>query len=211
MLLHRLVGLADTVGPRPPILGVVPETPPALTIPARLLPRDGRFGSGPSKVRTAQLEALAGPSASLMGTSHRQAPVRALVGRVRAGLSALLGLPDDYEIVLGNGGSTAFWDLATLCLVDDVAAFGTFGEFGAKFAAAAGRAPFLGSPVVSTVAPGEVSVPTFVDGADAYAWPHNETSTGVMAPVQTCCRLTGAGRARPRRRHVGRGWPARST
>jgi len=86
--------------------------------------------------------------------------------------------------VLGNGGSSAFWDLATLCLVDDVAAFGVFGEFGAKFAAAATRAPFLGSPVVSTVAPGQMSVPAFVDGADAYAWPHNETSTGVVAPVR---------------------------
>ncbi|WP_426594361.1 phosphoserine transaminase [Cellulomonas sp. McL0617] len=156
----------------------------AITIPAHLLPADGRFGSGPSKVRAAQLEALVGSSAALMGTSHRQAPVRALVGRVRAGLAALLDLPADYEIVLGNGGSSAFWDVATLCLVDDVAAFGTFGEFGAKFAAAAARAPFLAEPVVSAVPPGEVSVPAFVDGADTYAWPHNETSTGVVAPVR---------------------------
>ncbi|WP_231505297.1 phosphoserine transaminase [Cellulomonas sp. URHE0023] len=159
------------------------------TIPTHLLPADGRFGSGPSKVRAAQVQALAGPAAALLGTSHRQAPVRALVARVRAGLSTLLDLPDGYEIVLGNGGSSAFWDVATLCLVDDVAAFGTFGEFGAKFAAAARRAPFLGSPVINAVAPGEVSVPTFVDGADAYAWPHNETSTGVVAPVR---RVTGS-------------------
>lgn len=162
----------------------MPDERAPLTIPAHLLPADGRFGSGPSKVRAAQLEALAGTSAALMGTSHRQAPVRALVGRVRAGLSALLDLPDGYEVVLGNGGSSAFWDVATLCLVDDVAAFGTFGEFGAKFAAAAGRAPFLGTPVVTAVPPGEVSVPAFVDGADTYAWPHNETSTGVVAPVR---------------------------
>jgi phosphoserine aminotransferase len=167
----------------------VPDDHAALTIPPHLLPHDGRFGSGPSKVRTAQLEALAGTSAALMGTSHRQAPVRALVGRVRAGLSALLGLPDDYEIVLGNGGSSAFGDVATLCLVDDVAAFATFGEFGAKFAAAATRAPFLGSPVITAAAPGEVSVPAFAEGVDTYAWPHNETSTGVVAPVR---RVTGS-------------------
>ena len=184
VLQHRLVGPADMLGRATAYPRHVPDDHAAPDDPAHLLPSDGRFGSGPSKVRAAQLEALAGPSAALLGTSHRQAPVRALVGRVRAGLSALLDLPDGYEIVLGNGGSSAFWDVATLCLVDDVAAFGTFGEFGAKFAAAATRAPFLGSPVVSAVAPGEVSVPTFVDGADAYAWPHNETSTGVVAPVR---------------------------
>ena len=155
-----------------------------ITIPAHLLPADGRFGSGPSKIRRAQVDALAGEGAALLGTSHRQAPVRALVGRVRAGLAALLGLPDGYEIVLGNGGSTLFWDVATVCLVEDRAAFGTFGEFGAKIAAAAARAPFVGEPVVTTAAPGGVAVPSFVDGVDTYAWPHNETSTGVMAPVR---------------------------
>jgi len=155
-----------------------------ITIPAHLLPADGRFGSGPSKIRRAQVDALAGEGAALLGTSHRQAPVRALVGRVRAGLAALLGLPDGYEIVLGNGGSTLFWDVATVCLVEDRAAFGTFGEFGAKFAAAAARAPFVGEPVVTTAAPGGVAVPSFADGVDTYAWPHNETSTGVTAPVR---------------------------
>lgn len=155
-----------------------------ITIPAHLLPSDGRFGSGPSKIRRAQLDALAGPAAALLGTSHRQAPVRALVGRVRAGLAALLDLPDGYEIVLGNGGSTLFWDVATLCLIEDRAAFGTFGEFGAKFAAAATRAPFIGEPVVTSVAPGGVAVPVLADGVDTYAWPHNETSTGVVAPVR---------------------------
>ena len=155
-----------------------------ITIPAHLLPADGRFGSGPSKIRQAQVDALAGPAASLLGTSHRQAPVRALVGRVRAGLAALLGLPDGYEIVLGNGGSTLFWDVATLCLIQDRAAFGTFGEFGAKFATAATRAPFVGEPVVTSAAPGGVAVPALADGVDTYAWPHNETSTGVVAPVR---------------------------
>lgn len=155
-----------------------------ITIPAHLLPSDGRFGSGPSKIRRAQVDALAGPAAALLGTSHRQAPVRALVGRVRAGLAALLDLPDGYEIVLGNGGSTLFWDVATLCLIEDRAAFGTFGEFGAKFAAAATRAPFIGEPVVTSVAPGGVAVPVLADGVDTYAWPHNETSTGVVAPVR---------------------------
>jgi phosphoserine aminotransferase len=157
--------------------------PHEITIPAHLLPGDGRFGSGPSKVRRAQVDALAGPESVLLGTSHRQAPVRALVGRVRAGLAALLELPDGYEVVLGNGGSTLFWDVATLCLLQDRAAFGTFGEFGAKFAAAATRAPFLGDPVVTSAAPGDVAVPVLTDGVDAYAWPHNETSTGVVAPV----------------------------
>lgn len=155
-----------------------------ITIPAHLLPADGRFGSGPSKVRQAQVDVLAGPAAALLGTSHRQAPVRALVGRVRAGLAALLDLPDGYEVVLGNGGSTLFWDVATLCLIEDRAAFGTFGEFGAKFAAAAARAPFVGEPVVTSAAPGGVAVPVLEDGVDAYAWPHNETSTGVVAPVR---------------------------
>lgn len=155
-----------------------------ITIPAHLLPTDGRFGSGPSKIRRAQVDALAGPAASLLGTSHRQAPVRALVGRVRAGLAALLELPDGYEIVLGNGGSTLFWDVATLCLIEDRAAFGTFGEFGAKFASAATRAPFVGEPVLSSAAPGGVAVPAFADGVDTYAWPQNETSTGVVAPVR---------------------------
>ncbi|WP_291881258.1 phosphoserine transaminase [Cellulomonas sp.] len=160
------------------------DAPPAITLPAHLLPRDGRFGSGPSKVRSEQLDSLAGPGAALMGTSHRQAPVRALVGRVRAGLAALFDAPDGYEVVLGNGGSTAFWDVATLCLVEQRSAHAAFGEFGAKFAAAAARAPFLGEPVVTTAPPGQVTVPEHVDGVDVYAWAHNETSTGVVAPVR---------------------------
>jgi len=160
------------------------DAPPAITLPAHLLPRDGRFGSGPSKVRREQLDSLAGPGAALMGTSHRQAPVRSLVGRVRAGLSALFDAPDGYEVVLGNGGSSAFWDVATLCLVEQRSAHAAFGEFGAKFAAATARAPFLGEPVVTTVPPGRAVVPEHADGVDVYAWAHNETSTGVVAPVR---------------------------
>ncbi|WP_454051022.1 phosphoserine transaminase [Cellulomonas sp. Marseille-Q8402] len=159
-------------------------TPPPVQIPAHLLPADGRFGSGPGKVRDAQVRALAAAGRSLLGTSHRQAPVRSLVRRVRAGLAELFDLPDGYEVVLGNGGSTAFWDLATLCLVEQRSAHAVFGEFGGKFAAAAARAPFLGDPVLTEAAPGTSAVPTAVDGVDAYAWPHNETSTGAIAPVR---------------------------
>jgi phosphoserine aminotransferase len=158
---------------------------PALpTIPASLLPADGRFGSGPAKVRDAQVEALSAAGRTLLGTSHRQAPVRAVVGRVRAGLADLFSLPEGYEVVLGNGGTTAFWDAATLCLVEQRSAHAVFGEFGAKFAAAAARAPFLGDPVLTEVTPGTSAVPAPVEGVDAYAWPHNETSTGAIAPVR---------------------------
>ncbi|MCC2334233.1 phosphoserine transaminase [Cellulomonas wangsupingiae] len=155
-----------------------------LTIPSDLLPRDGRFGSGPSKVRAAQVDALAAQGTTLLGTSHRQAPVRHLVGRVRAGLASLFDLPPGYEVVLGNGGSTLFWDVATLCLVQERAAHATFGEFGAKFAAATARAPFLADPHVVRAPAGQMVVPTATPGVDVYAWPHNETSTGVVAPVR---------------------------
>ena len=163
---------------------VTATTPPSVQIPAHLLPSDGRFGSGPAKVRDAQVRALADAGRSLLGTSHRQAPVRSLVRRVRAGLAELFDLPDGYEVALGNGGSTAFWDLATLCLVEQRSAHAVFGEFGGKFAAAARRAPFLADPVLTQVAPGTSAVPTAVDGVDVYAWPHNETSTGAVAPVR---------------------------
>ncbi|GEA89818.1 phosphoserine transaminase [Cellulomonas cellasea] len=168
----------------------MPEAPdtapaiPAITVPADLLPVDGRFGSGPSKVRAAQVEALASVGRTLLGTSHRQPPVRALVGRVRAGLAELFDLPDGYEVALGNGGSTAFWDLATLCLVRERSQHASFGEFGAKFATAAARAPFLGEPTVRTAPPGQLALPEPEDGVDVYAYPHNETSTGVAAPVR---------------------------
>src|SRR5690606_21295094 len=150
-------------------------------IPTELLPGDGRFGCGPSKVRPAQLEALTA-SAGLLGTSHRQAPVKDLVGRVRSGLAELFRLPDGYEVVLGNGGSTAFWDAAVHSLISTRSQHLAFGEFGAKFAAAA-HTPFLVPPRVITAPPGTRSQPEPDDGYDIYAWPHNETSTGVMAPV----------------------------
>lgn len=155
---------------------------PSLVIPSDLLPADGRFGCGPSKVRREQLAHLAAEGPKLLGTSHRQAPVKQLVGRVRTGLAELFSLPDGYEVVLGNGGSTAFWDAAASGLIDRRAQLCSFGEFGQKFAIEAG-APWLETPDVRKAAPGSRSTPEVVTGVDVYAWPHNETSTGVMSPV----------------------------
>jgi phosphoserine aminotransferase len=155
----------------------------SIPIPAELLPGDGRFGCGPSKVRPEALRALATDGAALLGTSHRQAPVRGLVRQVREGLAELFDLPDGYEVVLGNGGSTAFWDAAVLGLVRRRSAHGSFGEFSAKFASAVAGAPFLDDPVVTTAPPGSLALPEARPGVDVYAWAHNETSTGVMAPV----------------------------
>ncbi|MGZ4448605.1 MAG: phosphoserine transaminase [Nocardioides sp.] len=155
----------------------------ALTIPADLLPADGRFGAGPSKIQPAHLDALAATGTSLMGTSHRQAPVRDLVGRVRSGLADLFTLPDGYEIVLGNGGATAFWDIATYGLVRERSQHLAFGEFSSKFAKAAQAAPWLGDPTVISADPGSRPVAVAEEGVDVYAWAHNETSTAVMAPV----------------------------
>jgi phosphoserine aminotransferase len=160
-----------------------------ITIPDHLLPTDGRFGSGPSKVRLEAVQALAATGTSLLGTSHRQAPVRDLVGRVREGVSALFDLPEGYEVVLGNGGATAFWDIATFGLIRERSQHLSFGEFSAKFASAAEQAPFLGDPTVVRSAPGTRPRPTAEAGVDVYAWAHNETSTGVMAPVR---RVEGA-------------------
>lgn len=154
-----------------------------LTIPAALLPADGRFGCGPSRVRDAQIDALVAASRTLLGTSHRQRPVRALVGSVKQGLAALLGAPDGYEVVVGNGGSTAFWDAAAFGLIERRSAHGTWGEFGSKFAKAA-SAPWLAAPAITEAAPGSRAEVAAVAGADVYAWPHNETSTGVAAPVR---------------------------
>jgi phosphoserine aminotransferase len=156
----------------------------SLTIPAALLPRDGRFGSGPSKVRSGQLAALTGSGAGIMGTSHRQAPVKAVVNRVRTGLSQLFSLPDGYEIVLGNGGSTCFWDIAAFNLVRDRAQFLVFGEFGSKFAEGVAAAPFTGEPVILSAEPGSAPDWAPAAGLDLYATPHNETSTGVARPVR---------------------------
>ena len=154
-----------------------------ILIPADLLPADGRFGAGPSKVPASRLEALAATGRDLMGTSHRQAPVRAQVGRVREGLSSLFSLPDGYEVVLGNGGATAFWDIATAGLIERRSQHLTFGEFSAKFATAARSAPWLEDPSVITADPGSRPVAVAEAGIDAYCWAHNETSTAVMAPV----------------------------
>ena len=153
-------------------------------IPPALLPADGRFGCGPSKVRTDQLEALFTPL--LMGTSHRAAPVRRVVADLKEGLRALLSVPDGYEVVLGNGGASAFWDAACACLISSRAAFGSWGAFGAKFAASAKRAPHLASPLIDEARAGSLVTLAPRDpeqGVDAYAYPHNETSTGVASPV----------------------------
>ena len=155
-----------------------------LQIPAALKPADGRFGCGPSKVSPEQLAHLAGAGSALMGTSHRQAPVKQLVGRVRAGLAELFALPDGYEVVLGNGGTTAFWDAAAAGLVRERALHLTFGEFSHKFASVTKGAPFLADPIVIGAEPGDAPEPTSDPSADAVAWAHNETSTGAMVPVQ---------------------------
>ncbi len=155
----------------------------SISIPSELLPKDGRFGCGPSKVRPEALSALAGAGAELMGTSHRQAPVKRLVGRVREGLGQLFDLPDGYQVVLGNGGTTAFWDAATIGLVRRKSAHGTYGEFSAKFASGVAEAPFLDAPVIAKAEPGSLALPAGEPGVDVYGWAHNETSTGVMAPV----------------------------
>ena len=160
-----------------------------IRIPADLLPADGRFGSGPSKVRKAQIDALAGVWQSYLGTSHRQKTVKSQVGRLRAGMSELFALPEGYEVVLGNGGSTAFWDVATFGLIRDRAQFLTFGEFGAKFASGVKAAPFLGEPTVLKAEPGSAPMFAAEAGIDAYCTPHNETSTGVAIPP---ARVAGA-------------------
>ncbi|MFL6147961.1 MAG: phosphoserine transaminase, partial [Pseudonocardiaceae bacterium] len=160
-----------------------------LTIPAGLKPADGRFGCGPSKVRPEQLAALATTGASLMGTSHRQKPVKSLVGRIRAGLSDLFSLPEGYQVVLGNGGTTAFWDAAALGLVRNRSLHLTYGEFSAKFGAVTARAPFLADPVLVSAPPGDAPAPVADPSCDLIGWAHNETSTGVMVPV---CRPAGS-------------------
>ena len=161
----------------------------SVTIPANLLPKDGRFGAGPSKVRPEQMDALAAASATLLGTSHRQAPVKNLVGSVRNGLSEFFRAPEGYEVVLGVGGSTAFWDIASFGLVENKAQHLSFGEFGSKFAAATDKAPFLAKSSIIKSEPGTRPAPRAEAGVDVYAWPQNETSTGVAAPVQ---RVAGA-------------------
>ncbi|OBB02575.1 phosphoserine aminotransferase [Mycobacteriaceae bacterium 1482268.1] len=154
-----------------------------LTIPADLKPSDGRFGSGPSKVRPEQLQALAA-AVDLFGTSHRQAPVKNLVGRVRDGVRQLFSAPDGYEVILGNGGSTAFWDAAAFGLIGKRSLHLTYGEFSSKFASAVSKNPFVGDPVVVKADPGSAPEPQSDPSVDVIAWAHNETSTGVAVPVQ---------------------------
>ena len=157
------------------------------TLPSNLIPADGRFGCGPSKVRPAQLEAIA-RGADVIGTSHRQPAVKNLVGEVREGLAALFGLPDGYEVVLSLGGATAFWDAATFGVIKQRSAHLSFGEFSSKFAKAAAKAPWLDEPRLVQADPGSAPSPAEFTGldsedADVVAWAHNETSTGAMVPV----------------------------
>jgi phosphoserine aminotransferase len=160
---------------------------PQLLIPDELRPADGRFGCGPSRVRPEALARLVGDGAAVMGTSHRQRPVRALVADIRAGLHELFALPDSYEVALGNGGATAFWDAAAFGLVRRRALHLTYGEFSSKFATVTTGAPFLEDPVVVSADPGDApdpgALPTPDGSVDVVTWAHNETSTGVMVPV----------------------------
>jgi phosphoserine aminotransferase len=167
---------------------VTATTPSQLRIPADLLPADGRFGCGPSKVRPEQLDALVAAGRTVLGTSHRQAPVKQLVGSVRAGLRDLFGLPDGWEIVLGNGGTTVFWDVATFGLIDRRSEHLTFGEFSSKFADASAAAPHLDEPLVVAGEPGDHPEPVVDTDVDLYALTHNETSTGVAMDL---CRPEG--------------------
>ena len=159
-------------------------SPQTIRIPQEFLPADGRFGCGPSKVRPEQLSAFGTRGAQLLGTSHRQAPIKNLVGSVRSGLSELFNLPDGWEIVMGNGGSTVFWDVATFGLIQERSEHLVFGEFSSKFATAALEAPFLDNPTVIKAEPGSLAYASAESGIDAYALTHNETSTGVAMPIK---------------------------
>ena len=155
----------------------------SIIIPAEIKPKDGRFGCGPSKIRPEALAALSASGNSILGTSHRQKPVKNVVKRVREGLTSLFNLPEGYEVILGNGGSTAFWDIATSGLIESRSQHLVFGEFSSKFAAAAKEAPFIGEPTVIKTEPGAHPVAVAEAGIDVYALTHNETSTGVAMPI----------------------------
>lgn len=167
------------------------SSPESIKIPAELLPRDGRFGAGPSKIRSSQIEALAADAAHFLGTSHRQATVRNKVGAVRDGLHQLFNLPDGYEVLLGNGGSTCFWEAATFHLIRETSQHLSFGEFSSKFAASAAAAPHLGEPQVIKSEPGTHPSAVVDERVDLYAFTHNETSTGVMMPIVRPAGATG--------------------
>jgi phosphoserine aminotransferase len=162
----------------------VTPTTTALEIPPDLKPQDGRFGCGPSKVRPEQLRHLADHGVEIMGTSHRQAPVKNVVRRIREGLGELFSLPEGYEVALGNGGTTAFWDALAFGVVRDRALHLTYGEFSAKFAKVTKGAPFLSDPIVVEAEPGDAPEPASDSTVDVVAWAHNETSTGVMVGVE---------------------------
>ncbi|RFD25764.1 phosphoserine transaminase [Mycobacterium uberis] len=165
---------------------------PSLDIPSAIKPLDGRFGSGPSKVRHKQLQALTSTATALFGTSHRQKPVKDLIGRVRSGLAELFSLVDGYQVILGNGGATAFWDAAAFGLIDKRSLHLTYGEFSSKFASTVTKNPFIGDPIVIKSDPGSAPEPTSDPSVDVIAWPHNETSTGVAVPIR---RPAGSGNA----------------
>jgi phosphoserine aminotransferase len=165
--------------------GTMPETElPDIVIPTGMLPADGRFGCGPSKIRTEAVHALMVAAKGPLGTSHRQKPVKSLVGRLRSGLAELFALPEGYEVVLGNGGATAFWDIATFCLIDKRSQHLSFGEFSSKFASAAKAAPWLSDPDIVQSPAGTHPSAIAREGIDLYALTHNETSTGVMMEVR---------------------------
>jgi phosphoserine aminotransferase len=168
------------------------KTGTVLQIPDELKPADGRFGSGPSRIRPEQLGRLAQEGVGVMGTSHRQAPVRGVVAQIRADLRELFSVPDGYDVTLGNGGTTAFWEAAACSLVRRRALNLVYGEFSSKFAACTRSAPFLDDPIVIEAEPGDAPEPQADPDADVIAWAHNETSTGVMVPVS---RPEGAGDA----------------
>jgi len=163
-----------------------------IKIPDSIKPKDGRFGCGPSKIRPEALENLAKSGASILGTSHRQKAVKGVVNRVRMGLASLFDLPEGYEVVLGNGGSTAFWDIATFCLIEKKSQHLSFGEFSSKFASSAKEAPFLDDPSVIKAEPGSHPLPVIESGIDVYALTHNETSTGVAMPIKRPAGSEGA-------------------
>ena len=160
-----------------------------IRIPDAIKPVDGRFGSGPSKVRPEGVEALSAVSRTFLGTSHRQKTVKDQVARMRRGLAEFFSMPDGYEVILSNGGTSAFWDTATFGLVRDKAQFAEFGEFGAKFVKAVTDAPFLAEPTVHRAPGGQAAYLSAEAGVDLYASVHNETSTGVAVPVR---RVEGA-------------------
>ncbi|BBZ51146.1 putative phosphoserine aminotransferase [Mycobacterium heidelbergense] len=179
-------------GPLTTLVDMADQLDTPLEIPSAIKPRDGRFGCGPSKVRPEQLTALTTTAAALFGTSHRQAPVKDLVGRVRSGVTELFAVPDGYEVILGNGGATAFWDAAAFGLIDKRSLHLSYGEFSSKFASAVTKNPFVGDPVVIKADAGSAPEPQSDPSVDVIAWAHNETSTGVAVPVHRPAGSDGA-------------------